>query len=123
MKFILRWLGIAIATCVAIWLIPGIYPVGQNGYLAVAMFALALALVNAIVKPIAQLLSLPATIITLGIFYLIVNAMLLGLASWLSLNVFPSGVMVTSFGDAFLGSIIISIVSGILNGITGANED
>ena len=123
MKFLLRWLGIAIATFVAIWLIPGIYAVGDNGYIAVAAFSLALALVNSIVKPIAQILSLPITIITLGIFYLVVNALLLNLASWLSVSVFSSGVMVQTFGDAFLGAIVISIISGIMNAITGANEE
>ena len=123
MKFLLRWLGIAIAAFVAIWLIPGIYAVGDNGYIAVAAFSLALALVNSIVKPIAQILSLPITIITLGIFYLVVNALLLNLASWLSVSVFPSGVMVQTFGDAFLGAIVISIISGIMNAITGANEE
>lgn len=123
MKFLLRWLGIAIATFVAIWLIPGIYAVGDNGYIAVAAFSLALALVNSIVKPIAQILSLPITIITLGIFYLVVNALLLNLASWLSVSVFPGGVMVQTFGDAFLGAIVISIISGIMNAITGANEE
>lgn len=123
MRFILRWLGIAVATFVAIGLIPGIYPIGDNGYLAVATFSLALAFVNSLVKPVAQLLSLPITVITLGIFYLVVNALLLNLASWLSLTVFPSGVQVETFGDAFLGTIVISIISGIVNAITGANAD
>mgnify|MGYP002510098820 CR=1 FL=1 len=123
MKFILRWLGIAIATFVAIWLIPGIYPVGDNGYIAVAAFSLALALINSLVKPIAQFISFPLTVLTLGIFYIVVNALLLNLASWLSINVFPSGVFVASFGDAFIGAIVISIVSGIINAVTGANDD
>lgn len=123
MKFLLRWLGIAVATFAAIALIPGIYAVGDNGYIAVGAFALALAFINSIIKPVAQFLSLPITIITLGIFYLVVNALLLNLASWLSVSIFPSGVMVDSFGDAFLGAIVISIISGIMNAITGANED
>ena len=122
MRFILRWLGIAVATFVAIWLIPGIYPVGDNGYLAVAAFSLALALVNMLVKPVAQFLSLPITVITLGIFYLVVNALLMNLASWLSLSVFPSGVQVETFGDAFLGAIVVSIISGIINAVTGVNK-
>ena len=123
MKFILRWLAIAIGTFAAIALIPGIYPTGDNGYIAVAAFSLALALVNVLVKPIAQLISLPITVLTLGVFYIVVNALLLNLASWLSISVFPSGVMVATFGDAFLGAIVISIISGIINAITGANDD
>ena len=123
MKYILQWIGIAIATFVAIWLIPGIYAVGDNGYIAVGAFSLALALVNALVKPIAQFISLPITVLTLGIFYIVVNALLLNLASWLSLNVFPSGVMINNFGDAFIGAIVISIISSIVNAATGANDD
>lgn len=122
MKFILRWLAIAIATFVTITVMPGIYPVGDNGYLAVATFSLALALINAVIKPIAKVLSLPFAIITVGIFYLIVNALLLNLASWVSLNFFPSGIMVEGFGDAFVGAIIISVISAIVNWVTGAND-
>ena len=123
MNFILRWIAVAIATLVAIWLVPGIYATGDNGYIAVTLFALALALINALVKPIAKLLSLPFAIITLGIFYLVLNALFLNLASWLSINVFGSGVMVETFGDAFIGAIIISIVSAIVNAVTGAGDD
>ena len=123
MNFVLRWLGLAIATAAAIWLIPGIYAVGDNGYIAVGIFSLMLALVNALVKPIAKTLSFPLAVITLGIFYLVLNALLLNLASWLSLNVFASGIMVETFWDAFFGAIIISIISAIINSITGAKED
>ena len=122
MKFILRWLAIAIGTYAAIRLVPGIYPIGDNGYIAVAAFSLALAFINSVIKPVVQFLSLPFTIITLGIFYLVVNALLLNLASWLSLNIFPSGIMVATFSDGFVGAIIISIISAIINAITGAGK-
>jgi putative membrane protein len=123
MRFFLRWVAIALATAVAILLIPGIYTIGTDGTLAIVLFALVLALINATLKPIAQLLGLPISILTLGIFYLVVNGLLLMLASWISTTVFASGVVVEGLTTAVFGSIVISIVSAIVNSITGANEE
>ena len=123
MNFILRWVAVALATAVATWLIPGIYPIGDDGTLAIVLFALILSLINATVKPIAQVLGLPITIITLGIFYLIINGIMLLLASWISTSMFTSGVMVDDLTAAVFGSIVISIVSAIVNSITGAKDE
>ena len=122
MKFILTWIATAVGVAAAVALVPGIYPVGDNGTLAVIFMALSLALINTLVKPIAKVLSLPLTILTLGIFYLILNALLLNLASWLSATIFSSGVMVDGFGSAFFGAIIIAIVTSIMDGVLGNKE-
>ena len=119
MKFLVRWLVTAIAVGVAVWIVPGITTVGDNGTIAIAVGALILALVNVSIKPILQILSLPISILTLGIFYLIVNAFLLELAAWLSGGIFASGIAVDGFGAAFLGSIVISIISALVNGLIG----
>jgi putative membrane protein len=81
------------------------------------MCALALALVNAIVKPVVEVLSLPLTIVTLGIFYLVINAMMLNLASGLSVSLFGSGIEIDSFGAAMMGAIVISLASMIIGPI------
>ena len=122
MKFILSWLVTAIAVAAAVWLVPGITTVGDDATIAVAIGALVLALVNVVIKPALQLLSLPITVLTLGIFYLVVNALLLELAAWASTGIFGSGIAVTGFGAALMGSIIISIVSAIMNAVLGTNK-
>ncbi|MDD5799879.1 MAG: phage holin family protein [Coriobacteriales bacterium] len=117
MRFIGRWFVTAFAAAVAIALIPGIRAVG--GWVGIISVAFILALVNATVKPIMQALALPLTLLTLGIFYLVVNALVLELASWLSMGIFGSGIYISSFSAAFFGAIIISIVSMITEGATG----
>jgi len=119
MSFIIRWIATAIAVGVAVWIVPGISAVGNNATLAVTALALVLSLINVSLKPILQFLSLPITVITLGIFYLVVNALLLELAAWAAGGIFGSGIVIDGFGSALLGSIVISIVSAIVNGIIG----
>ena len=121
MEFLVSWLSTAIAIALAIALVPGIRAVGGS-YLGPAACALALALVNAIIAPVAQFFSLPITVLTLGIFYLIVNALLLELAAWAATGIFGSGIAIDGFGSALLGSIVISIVSAIANGIIGKED-
>ncbi len=117
MSFIITWITTAIAAAVATWLIPGMVVTG--GTMGIIMFALAIALVNAVVRPFLQVISLPITVITLGIFHFVINALSINIASWLSLNIFGSGVYVVDFWAALWGSIIISIVSSIVDGIIG----
>lgn len=118
MRFIANWLVTAIACAVAIWIVPGIYPVG--GTLAGAAFcALVLALLNATVKPILQVLSVPLSVLTLGLSYLLVNAIVLELASWLSRNIFHAGIVIDSILSAVLGAIVISVVSWIVSAVVG----
>ena len=123
MGFILRWLATAVAVGAAVWLIPGIAVVGGSSeMMAIAVFALVLALINVTIKPILQFLGAPISFLTLGLFYLIINAVLLGLASYLSVGMFGAGVTIDSFGSALLGSIVISIVSAFVNGVLGNNN-
>lgn len=122
MKFIVRWIVTALAVGVAVWIVPGISVFGTETWAAVALFGLVLALINMSVKPILQIISLPVTVLTLGVFYLVVNALMLYLAQWLANGILGLNFYIAGFGSAFLGAIIISIVSAILNAITGANE-
>lgn len=120
MNFIVRWLVTAVAVGAAVWLVPGIEVLGTTeSWVAIAITGLALALIDMSVKPLLQLLSLPVTCLTFGIFYLVVNTILLYLAAWLSNEIFSVGFVIASFGSAFVASIVISIVSAIMNAIIG----
>lgn len=122
MSFIIRWIVTAVAVGAAVWIVPGITTTGGDATIAIAVGALVLSLINISIKPILQALSLPITVLTLGVFYLIVNAFLLELAAWASTGLFGSGIAVDGFGAAFLGSIVISIVSALVNGLFGNDE-
>ena len=122
MNFIIRWIVTAVAVGAAVWIVPGITAVGSNSTIAIIVLALVLSLINISLKPILQFLSMPISILTLGIFYLIVNALMLELAAWAAGGIFGSGIYISGFGSAFFGSIIISIVSAIMNSIIGNNE-
>ena len=119
MNFVIRWIVTAVAVGAAVWIVPGITTTGDNATLAIAVGALVLALVNVSIKPVLQFLSMPVTVLTLGIFYIVVNALVLELAAWASTGLFGSGIAVDGFGSAFLGAIIISIAGSIVNGIVG----
>lgn len=124
MRFIIRWLVTAIAVGAAVWLVPGIDTVGGNeAWVSIAIFGLVLSLINISVKPVMQVLSLPISVLTLGVFYLIVNTLMLYMAAWLANGIFQSGIEIATFGSAFVASIVISIVSAIVNAILGNNKD
>ena len=123
MKVIIRWIVTAIAVAAAVWLVPGIHIVGgQNAALAIAVASLVLALINMFIKPIVQVLSCPLVILTLGLFYLVINAAMLELAAWATSSFFQIGISIDGFGSAVLGSIVISIVSMIMNGLFKSDE-
>lgn len=123
MNFVLRVIGIFIAVAVAVWLVPGIEVGGTvSTWTSVLIIALIIALLNMTIKPILQLLGLPITVITLGIFYIIINTALLYLASWLANGLFGIDFIIATFGSGFVASIVISIVSSIMNGLLGADS-
>ena len=113
MKFIVQWIVCAIAVGVAAWIVPG-FSVGMTAqtWVAVAALGLVLALLNGSVKPrsvkpLLQAISLPVTILTMGIFYLIVNTAVLYLAAWLVNGIFGIAIVFLSFGSAFAASVVI----------------
>ncbi|MBL0386956.1 phage holin family protein [Tumebacillus sp. ITR2] len=106
MKLIWNWIISAVALLIVAWLFKDIW---FDGILSAFVAAVVLGLVNAIIRPILQLFALPITVLTFGIFALVINAGMLLLTS----NV-VSGFHVASFASAFFGSIVLSLVSGIL---------
>jgi len=106
MGFLAHWIVTGISIVAAQRLIGGIYIAGFG---SLALAALVLGLVNATVKPVLQLLSLPLTVLSLGFFYIVVNGICFGLAAFL-----VPGFRVDSLGSAMLGSLVVSLVSWIL---------
>jgi putative membrane protein len=122
MKFILRWLITAISLYVAVLVVPGI-SVESDAWVAFAVMAIILGLVNAIVRPILKFLSCGFIIITLGLFVFVINAATFLLASNIAQNWFGVGFYVDNFWSALFGSIIVSIVSIILSNILIEDKD
>ena len=116
MRFLLNWLLTSIAIAIATFLVPGIQPFG-DAWVCFAFVGLFLNIVDSLVKPFLTVISLPLTIITLGIFQLVVNSFMLELASYLSVNLLGAGISIAGFGSAFMGSILVSIMRSILDSI------
>lgn len=114
MRLIIRWAIIAFSLFVAAWLVPGIRVEG-NAWVIFTLMAVILGLVNAVVRPILTLLTCSLVILTLGLFVLVINALTLWLASSIAVNWFHVGFYVDGFWSAFLGALIVSIVSVILS--------
>ncbi|MGN0077640.1 MAG: phage holin family protein [Coriobacteriales bacterium] len=123
MNFIGRWIATAVAAAVAVFLVPGISVVGTGSTaVSVILFALVLALINVSIKPILQFLGMPISVITLGVFYLLINAALLFLASSITLGLFDTGIYISSWLSGVIAAIVISIVSTFVCGIIGVDD-
>jgi putative membrane protein len=121
MKLLVRWVIAALALFVAAWLVPGI-TVDGNGWVVYAVMAVILGLVNAIVRPLLKLLTCPLILLTLGLFVLVINALTLLLASSIAVNWFNVGFYVDGFWPAFLGGLIVSIVTVILSALVREDD-
>ncbi|HEU4401348.1 MAG TPA: phage holin family protein [Candidatus Polarisedimenticolia bacterium] len=102
-RFFAHWITTAVALLVCTSIVPGIH---SESWQALAIAALILGFVNAVIRPILVLLTLPLTILTLGLFYLVVNGFGLVLTAWL-----VPGFQVDSIGWAILGAMVVSVVS------------
>jgi putative membrane protein len=115
MRFLLRVLLNAVAVFLAAQLIPGIGVTGAGAALAAG---LVLGLVNAVIRPVLILLTLPVTFLTLGLFIFVVNAICLGLVAWL-----VPGFTISGFWPALFGAIVISIISWLLSALLIDKKD
>ncbi len=104
----LRWIVIFLAVILAAYLVPDLVRYSDLGQ--VALFAIVLALLNAIIRPILILVTCPITILTLGLFTLVIN----GFLFWLAGEAI-GGVRVAGFLGAFVGALIVSFVSFAMN--------
>lgn len=106
MKLVIHWIVSAIAIGVAAYLIPGVH---VATIVAALILAVVLGIINAFFKPIINLITLPINIVTLGLFSLVVNALLIMLA-----GVVVPGFTVDGFWPAFFFAIVLALVSAVL---------
>ena len=118
MKFIIRTLAAAVALWVAVQVLDGIDVTAPENSVTywgtLLVVALIFGLVNAIVKPIVKVLGCALIVLTLGLFLLVINAAMLLLTSWIAGQLDIPFHVATFWPDAFIGAIIISIVSWLL---------
>lgn len=118
----------AVALWVAALVVPGITLVQEGSStgakaLSIVLIAAIFGLINILVKPIAIVLSLPALILTLGLFTVVVNAAMLQLLSWVSGKLDLSFHVENFFWSAILGALVISLVSWVLNTLVPDERD
>ncbi len=113
-RFLAHWLTTAVALGVTAWILPGVQ---VDSLVALAVSALVLGFVNAIVRPVLVLLTLPFTVLTLGLFYFIVNGIAFGLAAAL-----VPGFRVASFFTAVLGAFVLGAISWFIGMFGGRRE-
>ena len=115
MRFFLRLLLNGLAIMVAAWFVPG---VRLAGVVPAILAGALLGLVNALVRPILLLLTLPFTLLTLGLFIFIVNAICFALTAAL-----VPGFDLSGFFAAFFGALVVTIVSWVLNALLADSSD
>jgi putative membrane protein len=114
MRYLIRWVITILALVLAALIVPGIHVMDTNAWIAFAVMALILGFINTFLRPVLQVLSIGFIVVTLGIFLLIINAFTLWLSAVIA-RTLGIGFDVDSFGAAFWGSIIVSLVSWLLS--------
>ncbi len=107
--WIARWILNALALYIVASVVPGIH---LASFTSALLAVVVIGLINTMLKPLLFVLTLPITVLTLGIFSLVLNALMLLLAGSVL-----SGFRVEGFGAAFVGSIVLSIVSAVLHAL------
>jgi putative membrane protein len=114
-RFLQSWLVNTLAVLVAVYLVPGIH---YRTWLDLLVASLLLGILNAVIRPILMLLSLPLLIFSLGLFTLVINALLLDFVGYLLRPAFS----IQDFGTAFWGALVISLVSLLLNSLSSTGR-
>lgn len=112
MRFLVNMIISAIAVAISAFLIPGIQ---VDGIWSAILVAVVMSLLNRIVKPVLTLLTLPLSVLTLGLSYLAINVLLIYMASW----IISPGFEVSGIFSALIFSIVLSLVNGILDTLAG----
>lgn len=122
---LVRFLASAAALAVATWLLPGIILKNgdmQSQVLTLLAVAVIFGVVNSVVKPLFKFVTAPLIFLSLGLFLLVINALLLMFLSWLASEI-GLGWEVIDWSSAFWGALIVSVVSFILNAFFKRGED
>ncbi len=112
MKFLLRLLATAAALWIATQIVPGVEHTGP--WVSLLLVALVFGLLNAVVRPLLKLLTCPLILLTLGLFTFVINALMLWLTSAIS-GSFGLGFHVSGFIPAFLGALVVTVVSVLVS--------
>src|SRR5688572_31696453 len=115
MRLLIRWIINTLALLLVVKVVPAFV---YYGWLSLAVAAAVLGLLNAIVRPVLWFLTLPITVITLGLFLLVLNAIMLELTAWL-----VPGFDIDGFGWAIVGAFVLTLVSLVTNRIGAAAGD
>ncbi|HEY6369508.1 MAG TPA: phage holin family protein [Candidatus Sulfotelmatobacter sp.] len=115
MRMLLNWVLSALAVWIMAQLVPGIH---VNGAVAALIAALAIGFINATIGLLLKILTFPLTLLTLGLFWFVINALMLKLASAL-----VPGFQVRGFIAAFIGAIVLSIVNLLLKAIVMPSKE
>lgn len=106
-KMIIKWVFFALALMLTAWLIPGI---SVSTIWAAMLACVIIAIINIFIKPVLLLLTLPVNLVTIGLFTLVINALLFMLAGWVA-----PGLEVDGFLSALFGSAVFSVLSLIVS--------
>ncbi len=112
MNFLVNMVISAIAILISSFLIPGIR---VDGFVSALLLAVVLAILNRIIKPILVIFTLPITLFTIGLFYLVINVILIYIADW----IVGDGFKVSGFFPALFFSIVLSLVNSVLDAMAG----
>ncbi len=110
-RFLVRWAITAAAVAVATWIVPGIHVDEPHRIWSVLLVALVLGLINAFIRPFLYALSCGLIVITLGLFTLVINGLMLWLASYIMVEGIGLEFHIYGFWNAVLGALVISVVS------------
>jgi putative membrane protein len=117
--FLVRWAILAVAVWVAASLIDGIH---LEGFWSTVLVALILGLLNALLRPLLFWITLPLTVLSLGLFLLVLNTAMLGLTAWIAGKFDSIHFAVDGFWDAFWGALIITLVSWVIGWFVDARR-
>jgi putative membrane protein len=115
MRLLLNWVLSAIAVWIVAQLVPGIH---VNGAVAALIAALAIGFINATIGLVLKVVTFPLTLVTLGLFWFVINALMLELAAAL-----VPGFQVRGFFAAFIGAIVLSLVNLLLKALVMPSKD
>jgi len=115
MRLLVNWILSAIALLIVAYIVPGFY---VSSFVAALISAAVIGIINATLGFFLKVVTFPLTIVTLGIFWIVVNALMLELASKL-----VSGFEIRSFGAAFIGAILLSIINMVFHWLRPKREE
>lgn len=116
MRLLLNWILSAIAVWIVARVVPGFY---VSGFTSALIAALVIGFINATIGLLLKILTFPLTLITLGLFWIVINALMLEFASAL----LSPGFQVRGFFAAFVGAILLSLVNMVLKALVGTTPD